>query len=249
MGSTVVRVGGHREIEGKGAVGLRRGDGSVGNGINGKGSTRSVWVSGSFLSLFLAALASLLLAAGCVSGDEQARQASPTPPNKTSVGGSTAEDDAQASSLEGETFTLAPSLPVPPRFEAAYQREVPIVVEFFQQGQDPYYPQGLEVDEMVNNDLMALRDDYPGAEFFTYDIDNPGNAETSEDLEPGEYGTLAAQLDVGYTPFVAMLAPRENGYVVEEVFQGYVDREILDQALYELTNRGISDPRVRPSGS
>ena len=94
---------------------------------------------------------------------------------------------------------------------------------------------------MVNNDLTSLRDDYPGAEFFTYDIDNPGYAGISEDLEPGEYGTLAAQLDVRYTPFVAMLAPGEEGYVVEEVFQGYVDQTVLDQALYELSNTCIDD--------
>jgi hypothetical protein len=50
--------------------------------------------------------------------------------------------DDQDESLEGEAFTLDQDVPFPPRFEAAYQREVPIVVEFFQKGQDPYYPQG-----------------------------------------------------------------------------------------------------------
>ncbi len=178
----------------------------------------------------------LFLAAGCSSGAEEARQVTPLPPDTTTDNGSTTEDDAQSESIEGETFTLAQSFPVPPRFEVAYQREVPIVVEFFQRGKDPYYPQGLEVDEMVNNDLTDLRDDYPQVEFFTYDIGNPGDAESSEDLEPEKYGTLAAQLDVGYTPFVAMLAPRKEGYVVDEVFQGYIDQKVLDQEIYELAS-------------
>ncbi len=181
------------------------------------------------------------MAAGCSGGTDAARQASPPPDDATGgdptgreVGSPTEEADARDESLEGETFTLNQRLPVPPRFEAAYQREAPIVIEFFQQGQDPYYPQGLEVDEMVNDDLTALRDDYPQVEFFTYDIDNPGEAETGEDLRRGEYGTLAVQMRVGYTPFVAMLAPRGQGYIVENLYQGYVGREVLDQALYEL---------------
>jgi hypothetical protein len=31
-------------------------------------------------------------------------------------------------------------------------------------------------------------------------------------------------LDVGYTPFVAMLTPRGEGYAIENLFQGYVER-------------------------
>jgi hypothetical protein len=41
-------------------------------------------------------------------------------------------------------------------------------------------------------------------------------------------------LDVGYTPFVAMLAPRGEGCVIENLFQGYVERSALDQALFDL---------------
>jgi hypothetical protein len=41
-------------------------------------------------------------------------------------------------------------------------------------------------------------------------------------------------LDVGYTPFVAMLAPRGEGYVIENLFQRYVERGVLAQALFGL---------------
>ena len=68
----------------------------------------------------------------------------------------------------------------------------------------------------------------------TYDIGRPGAAETSEELDRGEYGTLGTQLNAGYSPFVAMLAPRGEGYIVENLFQGYVERGVLEQALFDL---------------
>jgi hypothetical protein len=83
--------------------------------------------------------------------------------------------------------------------------------------------------------MERLRSRYPTIEFFTYDIDNPGTAESSEELEPGQYGTLAAQLGVGYTPFVAMLAPSGEQYVITNLFQGYVPRPVLSQALFDLS--------------
>lgn len=212
------------------------------NDFEGNGPVSSVRSRASLPALVVV-LAILLLVVSC-GGNEGARQADPPSPGSATegptggdgAGGADVGADDQDEGLEGEVFTLDQGLPVPPRFEAAYQRKAPIVVEFFQRGQDPYYPQGLDVDEMVNNDLMALRDEYPQIEFFTYDIDTPGDAESSADLERGEYGSLAAQLEVGYTPFVALLAPHEEGYVVEHVFEGYVDRAVLDQELFELTN-------------
>ena len=111
--------------------------------------------------------------------------------------------------------------------------------EFFKEGEDPFYPQGLKVDDMVDNDLGRLRSDYPEIEFFTYDISNPGNAQASDELDRGQYGTLAAQLNVGFTPFVAMLAPRGDEYIIENLFQGYIDREVLDQALYDLSRADV----------
>ncbi len=146
------------------------------------------------------------------------------------------ESTVWAETLEDSPFRLNLRQPVPPDFRVAYQREAFIVVEFLDEGGDDFYPQGTKVDELVSDDLRDLRGKYPQVEFFTYDIDRPGEAETSEDLDRGEYGTLAAQLQVGYTPFVAMLAPRGDEYVVENLFRGYVDRGILDQALLDLTN-------------
>jgi hypothetical protein len=66
-------------------------------------------------------------------------------------------------------------------------------------------------------------------------------------------------LDVGYTPFVAMLAPRGEGCIIENLFQRYVERGVLAQALFGLAasdvggnssdvevllDRGSSSPRA-----
>jgi hypothetical protein len=190
-----------------------------------------------------------LLFAGCGGGDEisEATVAAPppggttggaavAPPGGNAAGGGTVEGSAQAESLEDQPFTLNLDQPVPPDFRAAYQRKALIVVEFFKEGEDPLYPQGLEVDDLVNSALSDLQSQYPEVEFFTYDVSEPGEAETSEELEQGQYGTLAAQLDVGFTPFVAMLAPTGEQYMITNLYQGYVERGVLDQALFDLTS-------------
>jgi hypothetical protein len=46
-------------------------------------------------------------------------------------------------------------------------------------------------------------------------------------------------MKVGYTLFVAMLAPCGQGYVVENLFQGYVDRGVLEQAFFDLTRSDV----------
>ena len=191
----------------------------------------------------------LLLLAGCGGSDELSETTVAAPPGGTTgggagaaapggntAGGGTVEGSAQAESLEDQPFTLNLDQPVPPDFRAAYQRKALIVVEFFKEGEDPLYPQGLEVDDFVNSDLSDLQSQYPEVEFFTYDISNPGEAETSEELEQGQYGTLAAQMDVGFTPFVAMLAPSGEQYAITNLYQGYVERGVLDQALFDLTS-------------
>lgn len=202
----------------------------------------------------LTILVVFLLAAGCGGDDEQAQPlppapggatggpqkgGPPAPPGGNTAGGATVQGNAQAETLDDQTFTLNQRQPVPQDFRNAYQRKALIVVEFFQEGEDPFYPQGLEVDDMVNSALRDLRNDYPEIEFFTYDITEPGDAETSEELDRGEYGTLAAQLDVGFTPFIAMMAPREEGYVIENLFQGYVEQGVLDQALFDLSRTEV----------
>lgn len=193
-------------------------------------------------------VAATLLFAGC-GGDEasEATVAAPppggttggaagAPPGGNTAGGATVEGSAQAESLEDQPFTLNLDQPVPPDFRAAYQRKALIVVEFFKEGEDPLYPQGLEVDDFVNSALSDLQPQYPEVEFFTYDVSDPGEAETSEELEQGQYGTLAAQLDVGFTPFVVMLAPAGEQYMITNLYQGYVERGVLDQALFDLTS-------------
>ena len=220
-----------------------REDAIEGSGFGGsvQDPVRNPW---SFLVLLV--LAILMLVAGCGGGGEEAQA---PPPNKatgggttlveSTAGGSTVQNKAQAETLKDTPLKLNLRQPIPPDFRAAYQRKSLIVVEFFKKNVDSSrgidYPQGLSPDELVSQYLKDLRGKYPQVEFFSYDIDKPGDAETSEDLGRGEYGTLAAQLRVGYTPFVAMLAPRGDQYVVENLFQGYVERGVLDQALSDLT--------------
>jgi hypothetical protein len=79
----------------------------------------------------------------------------------------------------------------------------------------------------------------PGSPVFTYDIRKPSNAETSEDRGRSEYGTLAAHLKVGYIPFVAMLTPCGERYAIKSLFRGYVERGVLDQALFGLANTDV----------
>ena len=175
-------------------------------------------------------------------GVQQAAQGGTTSsaaPGGNTAGGSTVEADAQAESLSDTPFVLNADQPIPPDFRAAYQRQALIVVEFFKEGQDPFYPQGLEVDDFVNSDLEALQSEYPEVEYFAYDISEPGTAETSEELERGQYGTLAAQLDVGFTPFVAMLAPSGDQYVIANLFQGYVEEGVLSQAIFDLSSLAV----------
>lgn len=186
------------------------------------------------------------LLAGCGGGDEEAEVPQPepaqAPETTTPAGGATGEGTVgagQAEALRDVPFTLNTDQVVPPDFRAAYQRNALIAVEFIKLGQDPFYPQGLEVDNIVSSAFADLSGEYPTIEFFSYDIDDPGSAEVSENLEQGQYGTLAAQLGVGYTPFVATLAPTGNGYVVQSLYQGYVPQPVLAQALADLANTDV----------
>ena len=142
----------------------------------------------------------------------------------------------QAETIQDLPLTLNLDQPLPPEFQAAYQRQALITVEFFKEGEDAFYPQGLEVDNIVNSALQELQSDYPTIEFFSYNIDNPGSTAEGEELQEGEYGTLAAQLGVGYTPFVATLAPGEDEYVIENLYQGYLPQPVLNQALFDLSS-------------
>ncbi|MDQ3506922.1 MAG: lamin tail domain-containing protein [Actinomycetota bacterium] len=138
-------------------------------------------------------------------------------------------------------FVLNFDQPIPPDFRAAYQRRTLIAVYFFETGSDPFFPQGLEVDRLVSGSMEELQGEYPTIEFFSYDIANPGNAQTSETLENGQYGTLAAQLGVGYTPFVATMAPSGDGYVILNRLQGYVSQPVLSQVLFDLSSIEVAD--------
>lgn len=133
--------------------------------------------------------------------------------------------------------------PVPPDFKTAYQRRALIAVEFYKTGQNPFYPQGLGVDSQVNTFVDQLRTQYPTVEFFSYNIDNPGAGGDNVKLQSGQYGTLAAQLGVGLTPFLATLAPASNGdgYIIKNLFQGYVTQPVISQALFDLSAVQVED--------
>lgn len=133
--------------------------------------------------------------------------------------------------------------PVPPGFRAAYERGSPILVQFYKEDERAPYPQGLEVDSVVDDSVGQLNASYREVEFFSYEINDPGQAENSAGLDSGQYGTLAAQMGVGLTPYVAMLAPQDEGeYVYDEVFEGYVTRPLLDQALARLAETALEAP-------
>jgi hypothetical protein len=190
-------------------------------------------------------LGCLFVFAGC-GGDESQAPVTPTQsPEATAPTGTPTENtvvgEGQAESTKDEAFTLNTSQPVPPNFEEAYGRRARLVVQFYKLDQDSLsYPQGLNVDRKVNRYMMRLSSKYPTIEFFAYGIANPGPVE-EQSLQPGEYGTLAAQLGVGITPFVAMLAPSGEEYVITNLFEGYVPRPVLSQALFDLAAVQVED--------
>jgi hypothetical protein len=176
--------------------------------------------------------------AGCGGGEPTPP---PAPPAEGAVRGETVLGGGGAEATEPIPFELNLEQPVPPDVRAAYQRRARIAVTFYDTGQDPFYPQGLEVDGLVRGYMEQLRVEYPTIEFFFYDISEPGSARAGEDLEPGQYGTLAAQLGVGYTPWVATLAPSGDAYAILNVFQGYTPQPVLSQALFELSSVEVED--------
>jgi hypothetical protein len=149
----------------------------------------------------------------------------------------------QAETVADPTFELNTSQPVPPNFSEAYGRRARIAVQFYKLDEDALdYPQGLTVDRQMRDAMEELRVQYPTIEFFSYDISNPGSAAGEGELQEGEYGTLAAQLEVGITPFVAMLAPTSDGqYVITNLFQGYTPQAVLSQALFDLAAVEVED--------
>jgi hypothetical protein len=177
------------------------------------------------------------LSAGCGGGGEETTvpPAATTPSATSPAAGEDTVGIGQAETIRDVPFSLNTEQPVPPDFREAYQRRALISVQFYKAGEDPFYPQGLGPDRRVQSTMDRLRSQYPTVEFFSYDIDNPGAAQSSEELEAGQYGTLAAQLGVGYTPFVAMLAPSGDQYVITNLFQGYMPRSVLNQALFDLS--------------
>src|SRR5215203_2606040 len=195
-------------------------------------------------------LGCLLVFAGC-GGDESQAPVTPTQSPETSTPTEapavTPTENAEVGAGQAESekdmpFTLNTHQPVPPNLEEAYGRRARLVVQFYKLDQDSLsYPQGLSVDHKVNMSMMRLSTKYPTIEFFSYGIANPGPVGDEQSLQPGEYGTLAAQLGVGITPFIAMLAPSGDEYVITNLFEGYLPRPVLSQALFDLAAVQVED--------
>jgi hypothetical protein len=190
----------------------------------------------------------LILLAACGGGDEEAAVPEAQDPETPAAVVPPASNPAvpvgagQAETLSDVPFTLNTEQPVPPNFSEAYGRRARIAVQFYKLDEDALdYPQGLSVDRQMQSAMDELRTQYPTIEFFSYDISNPGSATGSRELQEGEYGSLAAQLGVGITPFVAMLAPSSEGYVITNLFQGYTPQSVLSQALFDLAAVEVED--------
>jgi hypothetical protein len=188
----------------------------------------------------------LLLSSACGGGDEASVPEAAPPPAQTpppTVQPGAAVGTGQAETISDPSFELNTAQPVPPNFSEAYGRRARIAVQFYKLDEDALdYPQGLSVDRQVRDGMEELRVQYPTIEFFSYDISNPGAAAGQGELQEGEYGTLAAQLGVGITPFVAMLAPTSEGeYVITNLFQGYTPQPVLSQALFDLAAVEVED--------
>jgi hypothetical protein len=211
--------------------------------ILGKGKGRAHAGRVVYLALVLGCL---IVFSGCGSDESQSPVTPAQSPETSTPAGTPTENtvvgEGQAESTKDEAFKLNTSQPVPPNFEEAYGRRARLVVQFYKLDQDSLsYPQGLNVDRKVNRSMMRLSTKYPTIEFFSYGIANPGPVGDEQSLQPGEYGTLAAQLGVGITPFVAMLAPSGEEYVITNLFEGYVPRPVLSQALFDLAAVQVED--------
>lgn len=185
-----------------------------------------------------------LFVAACGGGDEEEATIPPAGDTAavaatTPAAGGATVGAGQAETIQDVPITLNLDQPLPPDFRAAYQRRALIAVEFYKEGQDSFAPEGLEVDDIVNSAFQDIQGDYPTVEFFSYNITDPGNTAQGEELQDGEYGTLAAQLGVGYTPFVATLVPGDQQYIIDNLYQGYLPQPVLNQALFELSSIDI----------
>lgn len=230
-----VRPGTHRRAT---IIGGRPGENLIA-GIGAKRLSARTVVPATLFFLFF-------LLTACGGGDEETSVPEAAPPpaqTPAPVQPGVAVGVGQAETTADPPFRLNTSQPVPPNFSEAYGRRARIAVQFYKLDEDALdYPQGLSVDRQVRDGMEELRVQYPTIEFFSYDISNPGAAAGEGELQEGEYGTLAAQLGVGITPFVAMLAPTSEGeYVITNLFQGYTPQPVLSQALFDLAAVEVED--------
>lgn len=102
-------------------------------------------------------------------------------------------------------------------FTDALKKKQAIMVEF--------YGEGDAISDSMTQNIVELQQKYGGKVIFLLlDADNPQS-----------YGSLSAQLPVQYIPQTFVF--NKNSTIIRS-FTGYVDKNRLDQALYDAVNRG-----------
>jgi hypothetical protein len=160
--------------------------------------------SAKWTSVLFLALCVVLLTAGCFGGGGGSDTTGKTA--TTDVGGGSTGGTGPE---EGETLQAVDGAPTD--FVAALENR-PIVILF-------YIP-GNADDTAVLDSVNRLRTSFDSYAFLLYDY-----------KDPDAYGTLAQQLNVDYTPFLALV---DGAGVLQKRFVGYVDEGTLNQTLVNL---------------
>lgn len=112
---------------------------------------------------------------------------------------------------------FTPNAETPKFFTDALNKKKPIFIEF--------YGESDAVSDSMRQTIGELKQKYSGkVTFILLDADNPQS-----------YGSLSAQLPVQYIPQTFVFNKEST---IIRSFTGYVDKERLDQALYDAVNRG-----------
>ncbi len=114
-------------------------------------------------------------------------------------------------------IVFSPNADTPQFFTDALNKKMSMVVEF--------YGEADSVSSSMTQGISELQAKYNGRVLFILlDADNPQS-----------YGSLSAQLPVQYIPQTFVF--NKNSTIIRS-YTGYINKERLDQALYDAVNRG-----------
>lgn len=182
----------------------------------------------------VAVLTSSVLLAGCAGGTETTTTPTPTPTTGTTAGATTS---TQLSEFTPSTLSVrsvqappgmypdefavnikfTPNSDTPAFFVNALRQKKPIFVEFYAEGDAITDAMVLGIDELQ----AQYRD---RVVFLLLNGDRPQT-----------YGGLPQQLPLTYTPQVLIF--NRDGTIIRS-FSGYVDKDRLEQGIYDAINRG-----------